>query len=72
MRFEVISAGEGRYRRPDGSIGRRIVQLRVIPKLKRFKIGLFTDDNGRPELVVHPDVKLGRVHFPPVDEQPEP
>jgi len=31
MRFEVVSAGEGRYRRPDGSIGRRmIVQLRDI------------------------------------------
>ncbi|MGV9867239.1 hypothetical protein [Rhodococcus koreensis] len=31
MRFEVVSCGEGRYRRPDGSIGRRmIVQLRDI------------------------------------------
>lgn len=31
MRFEVVSAGEGRYRRPDGSIGRRmIVQLRDV------------------------------------------
>jgi hypothetical protein len=31
MRFEVVSAGEGRHRRPDGSIGRRmIVQLRDI------------------------------------------
>ena len=31
MRFEVVSAGEGRYRRPDGSIGRRmVVQLRDI------------------------------------------
>ena len=33
MRFEVVSAGEGRYRRPDGSIGRRmIVQLRDVTK----------------------------------------
>ena len=23
-------------------------------------MGLFTDDKGRPELVVHPDIKLGR------------
>jgi hypothetical protein len=31
MRFEVVSAGQGRYRRPDGTIGRRmIVQLRDI------------------------------------------
>ncbi|ELB87474.1 hypothetical protein Rwratislav_39560 [Rhodococcus wratislaviensis IFP 2016] len=31
MRFEVVSAGQGRYRRPDGAIGRRmIVQLRDI------------------------------------------
>ncbi|WP_255221593.1 hypothetical protein [Rhodococcus wratislaviensis] len=31
MRFEVVSSGEGRYRRPDGSIGRRmIVQLRDV------------------------------------------
>ncbi|MFF0818618.1 hypothetical protein ACFYVR_26245 [Rhodococcus sp. NPDC003318] len=31
MRFEVVSAGEGRYRRPDGTVGRRmIVQLRDI------------------------------------------
>ncbi|QYA99734.1 hypothetical protein I1A62_00680 (plasmid) [Rhodococcus sp. USK10] len=31
MRFEVVSCGEGRYRRPDGGIGRRmIVQLRDI------------------------------------------
>ena len=35
-------------------------------------MGLFTDDKGRPELVVHPDIKLGRAHFRPVDEQPEP
>lgn len=29
LRFDVVSAGEGRYRRPDGTIGRRmIVQLR--------------------------------------------
>ncbi|QHE73532.1 hypothetical protein [Rhodococcus sp. WAY2] len=31
MRFEVVSAGQGRYRRPDGTIGSRmIVQLRDI------------------------------------------
>ena len=31
MRLEVVTCGEGRYRRPDGSIGRRmIVQLRDI------------------------------------------
>lgn len=31
MRFEVVSSGPGRYRRPDGSIGERmIVQLRDI------------------------------------------
>jgi hypothetical protein len=35
-------------------------------------MGLFTDDKGRPELVVHPDIKLGRAHFRPVDDQPEP
>ena len=34
-------------------------------------MGLFTDDKGRPELVVHPDIKLGRAHFRPVDDQPE-
>ncbi|MFD7011188.1 hypothetical protein [Rhodococcus jostii] len=31
-------------------------------------MGLFTDDKGRPELVVHPDIKLGRARFRPVDE----
>ncbi|MDF3313063.1 hypothetical protein P3H15_50030 [Rhodococcus sp. T2V] len=31
-------------------------------------MGLFTDDKGRPELVVHPDIKLGRATFRPVDE----
>ena len=34
-------------------------------------MGLFTDDKGRPELVVHPDIKLGRAHFRPVHDQPE-
>ena len=34
-------------------------------------MGLFTDDKGRPELVVHPDIKMGRAHFRPVDDQPE-
>ena len=34
-------------------------------------MGLFIDDKGRPELVVHPDIKLGRAHFRPVDDQPE-
>ncbi|WP_009473076.1 hypothetical protein [Rhodococcus sp. JVH1] len=33
MRFEVISADEGRYRHPDGSIGRRmIVRLQDVPE----------------------------------------
>ncbi|WAM19176.1 hypothetical protein [Rhodococcus sp. JS3073] len=27
---------------------------------------------GRPELVVHPDIKLGRATFRPVDDEPEP
>ncbi|QYA99733.1 hypothetical protein I1A62_00675 (plasmid) [Rhodococcus sp. USK10] len=31
-------------------------------------MGLFTDDKGRPELVVHPDIKLGRARFRPVEE----
>lgn len=32
-------------------------------------MGLFTDDKGRPpELVVHPDIKLGRATFRTVDE----
>jgi len=35
-------------------------------------MGLFTDDKGRPELVVHPDIKLGRATFRPVDDEPEP
>ena len=35
-------------------------------------MGLFTDDKGRPELVVHPDIKLGRANFRPVDDEPEP
>ncbi|MFC9355850.1 hypothetical protein ACFTZB_04585 [Rhodococcus sp. NPDC057014] len=31
MRFEVVSCGESRYRRPDGRIGRRmLVQLRAV------------------------------------------
>ncbi|MBC2644673.1 MULTISPECIES: hypothetical protein [unclassified Rhodococcus (in: high G+C Gram-positive bacteria)] len=34
-------------------------------------MGLFTDDKGRPELVVHPDIVLGRATFRPVDDQPE-
>ncbi|WP_442971697.1 hypothetical protein [Rhodococcus sp. LB1] len=34
-------------------------------------MGLFTDDKGRPELVVHADIKRGRAHFLPVDDQPE-
>jgi hypothetical protein len=35
-------------------------------------MGLFTDDKGRPELVVHPDIVLGRATFRPVDDEPEP
>lgn len=35
-------------------------------------MGLFTDDKGRPELVVHPDIKLGRAHYRPADDEPEP
>ncbi|SED97382.1 hypothetical protein [Rhodococcus koreensis] len=35
-------------------------------------MGLFTDDKGRPELVVHPDILLGRATFRPVDDEPEP
>ena len=36
-------------------------------------MGLFTDGKGRPELVVHPDIKLGRVTFRQVDDtEPEP
>lgn len=36
-------------------------------------MGLFTDDKGRPELVMHPDIKLGRAHYRPVDDdEPEP
>ncbi|MGV9867240.1 hypothetical protein [Rhodococcus koreensis] len=35
-------------------------------------MGLFTDDKGRPELVVHPDIVLGRAHYRPVDDEPEP
>ncbi|MFC9355849.1 hypothetical protein ACFTZB_04580 [Rhodococcus sp. NPDC057014] len=31
-------------------------------------MGLFTDGKGRPELVVHPDIKLGRATVRPVDE----
>lgn len=34
-------------------------------------MGLFTDGKGRPELIMHPDIKLGRAHYRPVDE-PEP
>ncbi len=37
-----------------------------------MRMGLFTDDKGRPELVVHPDIKLGRATFRPVDDEPEP
>ncbi|MDT2006934.1 hypothetical protein FXW78_24510 [Rhodococcus opacus] len=38
--------------------------------MRGMRMGLFTDDKGRPELVVHPDIKLGRAHFRPVDDQP--
>ncbi|MCX5046241.1 hypothetical protein OG921_24010 [Aldersonia sp. NBC_00410] len=31
-------------------------------------MGLFTDDKGRPELVVHPDIILGGTHFRPVED----
>ncbi|RYD13990.1 MAG: hypothetical protein EOP90_15700 [Lysobacteraceae bacterium] len=40
--------------------------------MRGLRMGLFTDDKGRPELVVHPDIKLGRAHFRPVDDEPEP
>ncbi|WP_043777720.1 hypothetical protein [Rhodococcus sp. JVH1] len=41
--------------------------------MRRFGIGLSTDDKGQPALVVHPEIKLGRAHFRPVGvEQPEP
>ncbi|MFF2027530.1 hypothetical protein [Rhodococcus koreensis] len=73
MRFEVISAGEGRYR----GLGRehRPADDRAAAGhhggMRGTRMGLFTDDKGRPELVVHPYIKLGRAHFRPVDEQPE-
>ncbi|MDF3311566.1 hypothetical protein P3H15_42060 [Rhodococcus sp. T2V] len=35
-------------------------------------MGLFTDGKGRPELVMHPDIKLGRAHYRPVDDESEP
>lgn len=35
-------------------------------------MGLFIDDKGRPELVVHPDIVLGRATFRPVDDEAEP
>ncbi|WP_240960545.1 hypothetical protein [Rhodococcus sp. A14] len=34
-------------------------------------MGLFTDDKGRPELVVHPDIKRRATFRPVVDDQPE-
>ncbi|MFC9362552.1 hypothetical protein ACFTZB_39010 [Rhodococcus sp. NPDC057014] len=35
-------------------------------------MGLFTDGKGRPELIMHPDIKLGRAQYRPVDDKPEP